>query len=102
MAKLYITEFRGLQRDGANGSQSALPIGHLPSLAAQTVTIGATSAQSSALNAATTFVRIHTDAACHILAGDNPTATTSNLRMPADSTEYFAVTAGQKIAAITA
>ena len=100
MASLYITEFAGLVRDGANGSQSALPVGTLPPLAAQKVTIGATSAQSAALNASTRLVRVHTDAICHIVAGSDPTATTSNARLAADTTEYFAVTPGHKLAVI--
>ena len=60
-----------------------------------------TSAQSSAFNAATRFIRVHTDAICSILIGSNPTATTAKKRLAADQTEYFAVNSGDKIAAIT-
>jgi hypothetical protein len=58
---------------------------------------------SSAFNAATTYVRIHTDAICSISFGTAPTATTSTMRMVAGQTEYFAVPVGRsfKVAAIT-
>lgn len=98
MASLWITEFRAMPMD-VNGR--TVEAAALPAITTQKITISGTSAQSAALNADTKFVRVHTDAICHILAGDNRTATTSNMRMPADETEYFGVIAGQKIAAIT-
>ena len=74
-----------------------------PALANQTVAVGAVTAQSAAFNAATGIVRIHVDVACHInIGGTNPTATTSSMLMSADSTEYFVVTAGDKLAVIEA
>jgi hypothetical protein len=99
MAKLYVTEYAALGQ-GANGIPAQ--IAYEPPVASQVVTF-TTSTQSSAFNAATQFVRVHTDSICSITFGTNPTATTSNRRMAADATEYFAVPAGNafKVAAVT-
>lgn len=97
MATLYITEY---VRTGLTPRVSVLA-GEEPAIATQTVSIGASSAQSSAFNAETRFVRLNTDAACSILFGTNPTATASKTRMAANSTEYFAVLPGMKLAVIT-
>jgi len=90
MSTLYITEYpdwdAGLPKE--------------PPIAQQTVSFS-TSTQSSAFNANTRIVRIHTDAICSIEFGASPTATTSKRRLPADATEYFAVEGGMKVAAIT-
>ena len=96
MAVAYISEFAALANvDGCN-------IAMMPPLAQQTVAIGA-EADSNAFNASTRFIRVHVDAVCSIAIGLTPTATTSMLRMSADSTEYFAVplNAGYKISVIT-
>lgn len=88
MATLYITEFERLgSGDFGGGIQAPLE----PPLAEPTVAIGASSTQSVALNQFTRAVRIHTDTACHIAVGANPTATTSNRRMIADSTEFISL-----------
>ena len=97
MAVLYITEF----------SQPAIfnqvvPVGLEPGTD-QTVAISGTSAQSSALKNNTQLVRLETDAICSIAFGANPTATTGNRRMAANTSEYFGVplSSGYKIAVIT-
>jgi hypothetical protein len=74
-----------------------------PPLAEQTVSVGGTSAQSSAFNARTQVVRVHTDVICSIRFGVNPTATTTAARMAAGQTEYFSVPMGAayKIAVIS-
>lgn len=95
---VYIQEFSEVRRNGAGGVN---PIVEMPPLAEQTRTVSGTSAQSSAFNAKTTVIRVHTDAICSIAIGSDPTATTSNMRLPADHTEYFAVTPAHKLAAIT-
>lgn len=105
MAKLYITEYANNGRElKKNISQTASE----PRLADQTIAIGASSAQSSALNAKTRIVRLHTDAICSVAVGDNPTATANAFRMAANQTEYIAVSddlflngAAPKIAVIT-
>lgn len=96
MATLYITEFTTIAT-----RISGAPIAQMPPVAEQTRSISGSSAQSSAFNLATRFVQLHTDAICSIAIGLNPTATTSTMRLPADTTVYFGVTAGDKVAAIT-
>lgn len=95
MAKAYVTEFTALATRVTDA-----PIAQAPPVAEQTVTF-TTTTQSSAFNAATRFIRVHTDSICSIAIGSNPTATTSTMRMPADTIEYFGVTAGDKIAFVT-
>lgn len=96
MATLYISEYVRMGLD----SRVPVPAGEEPALATQTVAVSGTSAQSSAFNANTRFVRIHTDTICCLVFGSSPTATTSGMRMAADQTEYFAVTPGNKLAVI--
>jgi hypothetical protein len=97
MAKLYITEhefpryFLG----------SPIPVLKSPPLVSQTVAIAGASAQSSAFNASTKIIAVHTDAICSIEFGSNPTATANSRRLAANSTEYFEVDAATKIAVIT-
>ena len=99
MATLYITEFNAIPSATGNSIQ----IASQPPPASQTVAISGASAASSAFNANTNFVRIHTDAICSVSFGTAPTATTSLMRLPADSTEYFAVPYNQayKVAVIS-
>lgn len=97
MAVLYISEYQVMPIDG----RGIVPAGAEPAVATQTVAIGGSSTQSSAFNALTRFVRIHTDAICSIAFGANPTATTSTARMAANQTEFFGVVPGQKVAVIT-
>lgn len=73
----------------------------LPPIVSQTVTVSGTSAQSSAFDRLTYAIRINCDVIVSIKVGANPTATTADLRMPANQTEYFVVTPGDKIAFIT-
>lgn len=97
MSNLYITEF---SRSGNSNSGQALPIGHLPPVADQRVVFTTSSVQSSAFNADTKFVRVHTDATCHLVFGDDPTALLDSMRMLVGTTEYFSVKPGQKVAVI--
>jgi hypothetical protein len=92
MAKAYVTEFIGVNE----GS----PIAAEGQYVEQTVTF-TTTTQSSAFGATTSLVRIHADAVCSIAFGKNPTATTSHMRLAAGQTEYFAVSAGDKVAFVT-
>lgn len=100
MATLYITEIATQGQDG-NTKQIILP--QFPPLAEQTVAIAAGSAQSAALNASTTMVRLHTDAVCSVAIGANPTATAANMRMAANTSEWVSIPRGSspKIAVIT-
>jgi hypothetical protein len=100
MATLYILEATELKVFQGNN----VPAVDQPPIASQTVAITGASVQSAALNSKTRIVRLHCDIACSIAVGANPTATTSTLRMPANSTEFFhlngADPAGVKIAVI--
>lgn len=100
MAVLFISEYAEQVRDLRGYLVAA---GQEPTLAEQQVAIGGTSAASSALNAKTTFVRIHTDAICHVSFGTAPTAATTTKRLAANSTEFFGVPVGKafKVAVIT-
>lgn len=97
MATLYISEYAFQAVTGGYSIAAAFE----PAIATQTVSIGGSTTQSSAFNANTRFVRLHTDAICSVAFGSNPTATTSKMRMAANQTEYFAVNAGDKVAVIT-
>lgn len=100
MATLYITEFSKPAFTG----QSIIPAGALQNVVAeQAISISGSSSASAAFNSATKFVRIHTDAICSIEYADSgtPVATTSTMRLPADTVEYFGVNPGGKIAVIT-
>ena len=97
MATLYISEY---SQAGITGP-GMLPVANEPGATTQTVSIGGTTAQSSAFGTTTRFVRIHTDAICSIAFGSNPTATTAKLRLAANQTEYFAVRPSDKVAVIS-
>jgi hypothetical protein len=100
MAKVFITEYARQARDA---SGFIMVVADEPPVANQTVNIGGSSAQSSAFNALTRFVRVNTDAVCSIEFGTDPTATANTRRMAANTTEYFGVPLGgnYKIAVIT-
>lgn len=88
MAVVYISEYSNLAKDLKIGKVNA---GVEPALATQTVAIGGASVQSAALNAKTRFVRLHTDAICSFKFGVNPTATATDARLAANTTEFFGV-----------
>ncbi|HET7156084.1 MAG TPA: hypothetical protein VFI87_12030 [Hyphomicrobiaceae bacterium] len=98
MAKLYITEFTRISTHVVGGAP--VPIAPLPAVAEQVVDFSAGEAKSATFNAATNYVRVHADAGCSILMGDNPTATADKLRLGPGQTEYFEISLGQKISAI--
>lgn len=95
MAVLYITEYA---EQAIFPGGHALPAGKEPAVATQTVAISGSHAESSAFNAKTAFVRLHTDAICSVLTTAAGTAaTTSHPRMAAGTTEYFAVEPGSSM-----
>lgn len=98
MATLYITEFARLYSNPNGVCQTAY---QPPTTADQTVSIGGSSTQSNAFNAATNIVRLHADSICSVEFGSNPTASTTCARMAANQTEYYAVVPGQKVAVIS-
>ena len=91
---LYVTEY-----------QTASPViwqaAVTPPVRSSVVAIAASSAQSPAFLSNTRIVRLHCDVACFLeVGGMNPTATTSSARLVAGQTEYFYVTAGDKVAVL--
>lgn len=98
MANLYVTEFEQISDHPTLGgiAQAA----RMPPIAEQVVAIGVSTTPGAAFNRKTNLIRVHVDAACHIEIGSAPTATTANMRMSANTTEYFGVDAGDTIAVI--
>lgn len=91
----YVTEFP-LQVDGS------VQVALTPPLVDQTaVTVSVASAQSAAFGPSTGMARISCDTTVSAAFGSNPTATTSNMRLPANVPEYFRVRPGSKVAFIT-
>jgi hypothetical protein len=70
-----------------------VPVAQEPAVAVQEVTY-TTSAQSSAFNASTRFIRIVCDAKAHFEFGTNPTAAATDPYLAPDAPEYFAVPRG--------
>lgn len=58
------------------------------------------SAQSTTTFTANTVIRVVSDSAVNLAVGANPTATSSTLLLPANTVEYFRISAGQEIAVL--
>lgn len=72
-----------------------------PDFTPETHTIGATSAQSSAITTQSGIIRIAvTGTHAHVAFGANPTATEENVICTQDSVNYFAFKSGEKVAFI--
>ena len=72
-----------------------------PDYFSETHTIGATSAQSSAVITGSGIVRISISGThAHIKFGSNPTATEEDVMVTQDSVNYFSFKSGEKIAFI--
>ncbi len=100
MATLYVAEFADVSFPQGN----LLPVANVPPVAEQIVSIsGSSTPCTNAFASKTQYVQITTDAICSIAFGTAPTATTSNMRLPANMTIYFGVPKGQsyKVAVIT-
>tara|TARA_B100001113_G_scaffold261956_1_gene216860 strand:- start:3011 stop:3304 length:294 start_codon:yes stop_codon:yes gene_type:complete len=66
----------------------------------QTVSIGTSSAQSSAVSGKLNVYRIIGSCDSHIAIGVNPTATTSSAMLPAYTIEYIVIPEGEKVAVL--
>lgn len=100
MAKINVTEFRGIQSWYTNAS-AQVPV-NPPAVAAYDIAVSGTSAPSSAFDANTNVIRVQADSICAIIIGPGtPVALATSTRMVAGQTEYFGVVPGHKIAAIT-
>ncbi len=98
MATLYISEY---SRQLVDYIGLSVPAPQEPSIAEQAVAVGVGSVASSAFNAKTKFVRLHTDVICSVAFGAAPTAVATAKRMAAGQTEFFGVRPGDKVAVIT-
>ena len=88
MARAYITEHP------VNNLGFFAPA--MPPLASQAVTYTA-AAQSSFFGGGTSLIAFSADAAAHVAFGTNPTATTNDFRVPANTVVYFHVVPGQRM-----
>lgn len=66
----------------------------------RTVTVGSSSAQSSALDNNMCYYRVISSCDVHIEIGENPTATTGSALLPAYTIEYFYIPESMKIAVL--
>jgi hypothetical protein len=102
MATCYINEYQGIAVVPAPGLSGGTVTMQAPSgfIVANNVAIGS-EAKSNAFNARTYLIEIAPDAICSVLIGDNPTATTGNMRIAANERVYYPVSPGQKISVIS-
>ena len=70
-------------------------------MADQKVTVGASSAASSAFNALTRLLILTSDVACQFSFAASPTASATTGYLPADTPRSFGVVGGEKVAVIT-
>lgn len=99
MAKLYVTEYRGLGTDSI-GRLMAAPVE--PEITTQVLDFGGGEQKSQPFNNETRLVYLHTDAICSVLFGSDPTAAAANnKRLAANEGRFFAVTGGMKVSVIT-
>lgn len=84
-----------------DGGSKVVPNVFQPSGTTQKLTSSGSSTASTAFSA-DTICRIVADAACHYAIGTAPTATTSNVYLPANSGEQILIKNGNKIAVIAA
>lgn len=103
MATAYLREYSDVKAIFGH----AVPVPAEPSITTQTpITTSGTTAASSAFNAQTNLVAVSTPAAQAVAIefsqtpGATPTATTSSLRLPANSLFFFGVRPGDKLALI--
>lgn len=109
MSQLTIAESDNLVSLANNSGQAMM----LPPKAEQVLAISGAPAQSQPFGAGWStplpanrqilFIRVNTDTACCIVAGDpagNPTAATTNMRLAANQTEYFGVHQGDVLSVI--
>lgn len=94
----YISEYVRMPNDMIG---RAIPAGQEPAITVQKIAIGGGSVQSAPFSPKTTLVAINVDATCSFAFGENPTATTSSMRLPQDGTQFFGVTPGDRVAVIS-
>lgn len=90
MTVLIVTEFASVGKQ--NGGSVGVAFG--PAIVSQQIVNTGATTQSAAFNTNTKIVRLATDSICSVKFGTNPTATTADMRMGVNQTEYFAVEPG--------
>lgn len=103
MAIVTIWEFSDMPQT-YGPSNPSVPVGAFTAKAVQqaVITLSGASQQSAAFGANTSFIRVHNSGIMNFNIGTNPVAVIQGPgRQPADRTEYFGVTPGDKIAVIT-
>lgn len=100
-SKLTVTEF-STKGSAQNYAVVPIEVAQMPALTKQNLNFisGGPAVASSAFGASTRLIRVHAKAACSIVVGANPTATTDDTPMAANSTEYFGVSPGDKLSVI--
>lgn len=95
MAFLYITQGRTTSNTGAQALVG-------PILGQQKIPIGGSATPSDPFHGGARLVRIHVDGdgACSIAVGPNAIATTNDMRLAPNQTEYFGVNEGDVISVI--
>lgn len=103
MAVVYISEYAKLGREAYGGPGTNIQAPLEPAIRNQTVAIGASSIQSSEFSKETTIVLVATDAICSVKFGANPNAKSTDMRLAANTSQFFAVAPGSqlKVAVIT-
>jgi hypothetical protein len=96
MASLWIREYSHTKR--IEGRGVAEMADEELRLTDQTpLSFSATAAASAAFNDGTSYIAITSDADFHYLVATNPTATTTHMRIKADTLLYLGVKSGHKI-----
>jgi hypothetical protein len=102
MATVYVSEFASVsQNSGAGGG---VPYARLPEITTQV--LNAWPQSSAAFNKDTQSIRVITDTTCSIVvspqtpSGNTPAAAVTNLRLAADTPEYFAVSPGHYLSVV--
>lgn len=101
MATLDVTEFQVLGQDRNYRWSLAA---QCPPPVKQQLTSSGVTAQSAAFQDSTRFIRVHNDGASAVrveVGGLNPVASATSFRMAINTTEYFGVFPGDKLAVIT-
>lgn len=99
MANLYITEYSGLAESAVGRGVHPAPVPKEPHNASQKV-VFTSATQSTPFGSGVRMVRIVSDADCHVVFGDDPTADTDAPKLIADAAEFRGVTSGMKLSVV--
>lgn len=86
MSTLSVTQFKV-----APGHGGTWQLANQPPVAVENVSFTGTAGTSAAVDGQVSIIRIVADAACHVSFGTAPTATSSDMYLPANVVEYFGI-----------